>query len=593
MRLPIILITLCCLAVVSQAQDPISISDARKLEFGTIVPRVAGRVTVAGQFRSTAYIQDKTGGIAVFNAPFRLGVQIGDSVVIDSAMLTDFNPTTGAPGTGLSELSGESLRFTVVPVPRIVPSPRTTSLPVIGEGLEGQLVRVRNIKFIEQGAFQGETNYGIVDESEVDLSIRIDGATEIARNSLPIPSALIDLIGVVSQFRGTYQIFPRFATDVGLPPVEKDTVLKSRTIDVSTWNLNWYGSADTTLGPSDKDRQRRSIRQVMDSMGVDLIALQEVLSQEAMTALTDSLSGDYNNLFASDVPTTQKMAFVYNTSTIVPISNGLAVNGGAQAWAGGRFPFRFTFTITVDGKVQQLVVFNIHAKATDSTSALEDYSRRKVDAETFHSYLNDFYSDANVVVTGDFNDNLIGSVVDTSFDSPYISFFSDTSSWSSPTYLLEQQGLSSYVGGLRSFLDHIFISNEVKQTHYRTFLESPQAYLSSYSSTVSDHLPVTTRLWPSGTTGINEEESHAGVLVRISPNPCTDRGSIELTLEHEANVKVVLVDGLGNVIQLLQESLTPQIRLIPIPVHDLATGVYHILVQSNNGIIRKPVVIRK
>ncbi|MBI2793247.1 MAG: endonuclease/exonuclease/phosphatase family protein [Ignavibacteria bacterium] len=593
MRIKIILITICMCMAVSQAQDPMSVSDAKKQVFGTIVSRVAGRVAVGGEFRNTSYIQDRTGGIAVFNAPFHLGVQVGDSVVIDSAVLTEFNQTTGAPGTGTSELSGELLRFTVVPVPRVVPSPRTTSLPIIGEDLEGQLVRVRNVKFIEQGSFQGEMNYGVVDENEGDFSIRLDGATEIATNSLPIPTTPVDLIGVIGQFRGTYQIFPRFASDVGLPPVQIDTVSKNRTIDMSTWNLNWYGSSDTTFGPSDKDRQRRSIRQVMDSMGVDLIALQEVLSQEALTAITDSLSGEYRSLLASDIASAQKMAYIYNASTIVPESNGLAVNGGAQAWAGGRFPYRFTFTTTIGGIVQQLAVFNIHAKATDSATALEDYSRRKIDAETFHAYLNDFYSDANIVVIGDFNDNLAGSVVDTSFESPYISFLADTASWSSPTYLLEQRGLSSYVGGLSSFIDHIIISNEVSPSHYRTFLESPQAYLSPYSSTVSDHLPVTMRLWPSGATGAGEEKSDAGIIVRISPHPCTDRSCIELTLEHEASVRVVLVDALGHSVLLLEESLSPQVRLIPIPVNNLTTGLYQVLVQSNNSIIRRPVVVKK
>lgn len=584
---------ICVCTIFSSAQEPVSLSEARMQEFGSIVTRVAGRVTAAGQFRNTSFIQDGTGGIAVFNSTFSLGVQIGDSVIIDSAQLTEFNQTAGIPGSGLTELTGAAFRFTVVPTPRIEPSPRTTALPNIAESLEGQLVRIRNVKFIEQGTFQGETSYRIVDENDVVFPIRIDAATEIASNTLSIPVGFVNLIGVVSQFQGTYQILPRISADVGITHVENDTVSRNRTIDIASWNLNWYGSSDTSKGPIDKDRQQSGIRRVLDSMNVDLIAVQEVLSQESLAVLTDSLDGEYSNLFAIDISSSQKMAYLYNTATITPESYGLAVNGGSKAWAGGRFPFRFTFTITIDGTAQRLVVFNIHAKATDSATAMEDYSRRKTDAETFHTYLADFYSDANVIVTGDFNDNLLGSVVDTVLDSPYLSFLTDTASWKSTTYALEQSGLATYIGGFRSFIDHFLISNELAQSEYRTYIESPQAYLSSYSSTVSDHLPVTMRLWPSGATSLADEEPESGILMRISPNPCTDRCSIELTLEHETNVKVVLADATGNVMQLLDETLSPQIRVISIPVTYLASGFYYVVVRSNNSVFRQPFVVSR
>ncbi|RPI66504.1 MAG: hypothetical protein EHM43_11320, partial [Ignavibacteriae bacterium] len=125
------------------AQDPISIADARKQAINSKVTKVAGRVSVGTEFRNTSYIQDGTAGIAVFNSTFRLGVKIGDSVVIENATLIEFNASTGVPGSGLLELSGTDLRFTVVPVERVEPRTKTTTIPLIGEGVEGQLVKVR------------------------------------------------------------------------------------------------------------------------------------------------------------------------------------------------------------------------------------------------------------------------------------------------------------------------------------------------------------------------------------------------------------------------------------------------------------------
>jgi hypothetical protein len=58
-----------------------TIAEARKVTAGKAVT-VAGRVTATTQFGSTAYIQDGSAGIAVFNSTFANNVAIGDSVKV-------------------------------------------------------------------------------------------------------------------------------------------------------------------------------------------------------------------------------------------------------------------------------------------------------------------------------------------------------------------------------------------------------------------------------------------------------------------------------------------------------------------------------
>lgn len=578
-------------AAALHAQDPISIADAKQQQFETTVTKVAGRVTVAGQFRNTAFIQDRTAGIAVFNNNFRIGVRIGDSVVIERAILREFGQSTGQPGTGLTQLAGDSLRFTVIPVERIDPTPRNVTIPNILESVEGQLVRVRRVRFIQTGSFQGETTYQVTDQFGNFLDVRLDAATEVAINQLPIPEGDVDLIGAISQFRGTYQLQPRFATDIGLPPIVIDTVSRSRTLDLSTWNLDWYGSADTLRGPRDKNRQRRSIRQVMDSVRSDIYALQEVLTQDALNALSDSIAGSYGSFLATDITSDQKLAYIYNRDVVTPVSRGLAVNGGAQAWANGRFPYRLTFEAKVEGKTHRLIVFNIHGKATDSTTAQQDYDRRKVDAETFHAYLRDFYHDSLVIVMGDFNDEIINTVIDDTKRTPYAVFVDDSTNWFIPTYALAERGLSSYVGGRRSFLDNIMVSNEVKPYVHRTYLETPSAYLSSYSSTVTDHLPVTMRVF-TGNIPVSVQEDIAATGLRVSPNPMSDHGMVEVSMENGGRLSASLIDGMGNVVmELANETVAPSIRLLQIPVTTLASGSYMLRVSVNGTVRTQPVVI--
>ncbi|MBS1562424.1 MAG: hypothetical protein JSS89_12525 [Bacteroidetes bacterium] len=576
------------------AQAPIPIATAKQQALGSKVTKVAGRVTAgAGVFRNTAFLQDGTAGIAVFNNTFRLGVQVGDSVVIENGTLSEFQATSGQPGTGLTQLV-DSIRFTVVPVSRQDATPRTVTIDLVVESLEAQLVRIRRVRFTETGTFR-ERTYQVIDRDNKSIDVRIDGGTEIARNAVPIPEGEFDIIGLVSQFRGTYQIQPRFVTELGLPPLEVDTVAKSRTLDVTTWNLDWFGWPDSTKGPTDKDRQIRSVRQAMDTMKSDIYGLEEITSEESVKRVADSIVGNHGYFYASDIPTDQRMAFIYNKETITPISTGLAVNGGSQAWAGGRFPYRMTFDAQIVGKAKRMVVFVIHAKATDSATGMEDYNRRKTDAETFHAYLNDFYKDSAVIVIGDFNDEVIKSVVDSTLPSPYRVFANDAANWSILTESLDAAGASSYIRGTGSMLDNLMATNEVLPMVYRTFIESPNAYLSSYTTTVSDHLPVTTRFYVDGTTDVNDETSaSASSFLHVAPNPMSAQGRAELVIERAGTVRASMINALGEeVAVLLNEECAPQVRLLQIPAQDLSVGMYSLRVRMNNVTVSTPVVIAR
>lgn len=577
-------------SLAAHAQDPISIADAKKQEFNSTVTKIAGRVTSSVQLSNVVYLQDRTAGIAVFNEQMRNGVKIGDSVVVENATLTEFGQTTGAPGTGLTQLGGTGLRFTVVPVQREEPAAKSTTIPNVGEGNEAVLVKLRKVRFVETGRFEGNRSYNAIDNFGNDIVIRIDRACEIGVNNLEIPSGDVDITGVVSQFRGAYQILPRLAQDVGLPPIAVDTVSKSRTFDITTWNLEWYGTADTTLGQKNKDLQRQRIRIIMDTVQADIFALQEVVSDEALAALSDSIKGTYGRLFATEVTSDQKLAYIFNTKTITPVDNGLAVNGGARAWGNGRFPFRVTLDAKVGDVTKRISIFNIHAKATGDSTAADDYQRRKTDAETFHQYLKDFYGDANVVVMGDFNDRLLTTTVDSTLPSCYSVFLNDQDNWFAATAELERQGLSSYIGFNRGFLDHILVSSEMKPLHYRTFVESPERYLTSYSSTVSDHRPVTGRFYLNAVTSVDEERELSS-NVRISPNPMTTSGMMEIVAQQGGSLRVELSDATGDTQVLFNETISPSIQLVSIPVSELASGTYLVRTTLNGAVTTKNVVV--
>jgi endonuclease/exonuclease/phosphatase family metal-dependent hydrolase len=579
--------------ILAGAQTYISIAQFRQRPFGDSIragERIAARVTVANQFRNTCYIQDGTGGIAVFNSTFRMGVAVGDSVELLSGTLTEFGQTTGQPGTGLAEIAG-SVTYQVIPVPRQEPAPRTASITAIGEALEGMLVRVRNVQFVETGVFQGDRNYTVRNSAGDQLQVRIDANTEIARNSLPIPTQRVDVIGVISQFRGTYQLLPRFASDIGLT-IEQDTVPKDATLDVTTWNLLWFGSTDTTIGVSNKQRQFNSIRLALDSMRSDIYAFQEVVTARVLDSLASTVQGSYAGYLAP-IEQQQKMAYLVNRDAVTVIESGLAVNGGPQAWASGRFPFRLTARCRIGNIERTILLFNIHAKATgDSTTAQDDWLRRKTDAETFHDYLNTFYPNDAVIILGDFNDDVTSSVVSPN-QTPYAVFIEDSTNWRVLTKSLSELGLKSYIGSTLNarMLDHIIISNELFGAIHRTYLEAPNAFLSSYTTTVSDHLPVTVRIRLADVIASVSDEQQ-GTSLRVGPNPASDRAFIEIEVPHSMPLRIELVDLQGrDQITLVDEIASPGIRLVPIDCSRVASGMYSIRVVRDTNSTAIPFVV--
>ncbi len=592
-RLLLSLLSFCILSIHANAQY-ITISAFRSRTVNdTLVKgeKIAGRVSAGTEFRNTSFIQDATGGIAVFNSNFHSAVQIGDSVEISGGQLQDFQAVSGQPKSGLSEIAGSQFVFTLIPAANTAPVAKISAIQSIGEGIEGMLVKVRSVTFTSTGSFQGDKNYFVKNANGDSVQVRIDANTEIAKNNLLIPNGAVDLIGCLSQFRGTYQIQPRFASDIGAT-IDIDTVGKDRTFDVTCWNVKQFmSSIDTTI--KDKQRQLESVKRALDSIQADLVSLEEVANPEGFQRLVDTLAQKSEGRLATEILQDQKMGFIYRKDVVSVSGSGLAVNGGAQAWANGRFPLRLSFTATVNGQSKKMTAFSIHAKATGSGTETADLARRTTDAETFHEYLNNFYANEAVIVLGDFNDDVTTSVVGSGNPTPYKSFVDDATNWTAITKSLSEKGLASYLGSSGRMIDHIVVSNEVVPSVYRTKLETPQAFLSSYTSTVSDHVPVSTRLYLENiVVGVPEEKLLQGATLRIAPNPMHEQGMIEFVNEHAQHIDVEVLDMLGLSVSKLYSGYMPaEIRLFRLSTLELSPGMYTIRCQGESGTIVKSFII--
>jgi phosphatidylserine/phosphatidylglycerophosphate/cardiolipin synthase-like enzyme len=200
---------------------PVSIFDAR-LNDNTGVPvnlnqyvTVNGIVTESNQFGSPSYMQDATGGIAVYDFSFSDSVSIGDEVTI-TGKVTQYS--------GLTELTEVTIDKRVSTGNKVDPV-EVSITDLLNDGLNGNekyesmLVILRNVTVnTATWTVTGSgTNYKLSDGAN-QLDIRVDNNVDFAGQAAP--GGAFDVAGIVSQYQktspyvGGYQLMPRMASDI-------------------------------------------------------------------------------------------------------------------------------------------------------------------------------------------------------------------------------------------------------------------------------------------------------------------------------------------------------------------------------------------
>lgn len=286
---------------------------------------------------------------------------------------------------------------------------------------------------------------------------------------------------------------------------ETDEVAADATLETVTWNIEWYGSGFS--GPSDFEQQTRNIVRVTDSLDADLYAFQEVHEQENLEKLTSKMKG-YRGFIATHVGQSQKMAFAFNTNSIDSLDSGAITSEDVRQeyrsqwdynWASGRTPMYFSFDYTFEGTTEQFYAVVIHGKANtgdNDQEYREAYERRKNAAEGLYHYLLDNHADDNIILLGDYNDDLDESIYYDSSgehaETPYLPFVNDDTNFDALSKKLSDSGESASVN-YEDIIDHITVSNELSDNHVQNstaVYDAPLSYIESYGQTTSDHLPV-------------------------------------------------------------------------------------------------------
>ena len=359
---------------------------------------------------------------------------------------------------------------------------------------------------------------------------------------------------------------------VGKVTLKGNTIDPASTLSVVDWNLNWFGTPEAGFGPADKALQEQNVGTILPTLHADIYALQEVVNEPALANIVASMPGyayvinnygSYSNTTGSTqypLNTIQKLAFVYNTSKIKNIHTDslltLGVNTAADTatayyndFAGGRFPYMLTADVSLSdnngGTITKSIRFiNLHAKA-NTAPVLTAYARRKDGAHALDSLIKADYSSDNVVVLGDFNDDL-NQTITAGVNPPVTSYSSftidDSALYSFPTMPLSPAGQHSDVN-YTSVIDNVVITKPVASLYLpssATVLSDVSGLVSKYGTTTTDHYPVFTQytfapLVPSPVKLLDFTATAQGLLAKLSWTTTSANDSKEFLIERSGD----------------------------------------------------------
>ncbi|MDT0644689.1 DUF5689 domain-containing protein, partial [Zunongwangia sp. F363] len=495
--------------------EPIDIAAARATSIGTKVI-VEGTLTVSDQLGNTAYIQDETGGIAIFGD---LVTEEGLYNIGDSLRVTGVR----AVYNELIQISDvESVEYLGVAENPI--EPVSISLAEM-ENYRGQLVQISDMLFPEPGQlFFGNANYQVSDESGSG-ELRIDGDVEGLVGKTQ-PESCAEVVGVVGRYNDINQLLPRNEADLPCaeefnPTYPGSDISRDLTLDAATWNIEWYGDEANSpaAGSENSDEvQKEAVKEILLGLDADVIAVEEISDEVLFDEMISEMPGyDYVLSDATsypDSPGGQKVGFVFKTETVSINSTramftslhpfydgsdaGLLVDYPAEVdrfYASGRLPFLMNADVTLNGATSNINFIALHARANSSSGPLNRYEMRKYDVEVLKDSLDAHYADKNVMILGDYNDDVDETVADVSTSvSSYVEYVNDAEDYTVLTAILSEQGYRSYAFN-NDVIDHITVTDELDdnyidgsaRVHY-------EFYSSDYTYTASDHFPVSVRL---------------------------------------------------------------------------------------------------
>lgn len=297
------------------------------------------------------------------------------------------------------------------------------------------------------------------------------------------------------------------------------TVERSKTLDIVTWNVEWFGS--TTNGPTNVSLQLENVKKVIEDLDADIYAFQEITSLARFNELAAALpqygavvspaASSGSGTFEEDA---QKLTYLFKKSTVDTLQTKVLLKGVTpellvgypsgrdRFWASGRLPYLMEIQTKKNGTRKTINLVNVHTRSNGGgeSAANPRYAMRKYDVNVLKDSLDTYYANVPLIILGDFNDDLDETVADPNAptvgttETSFINYINDAANYNPITIALSNAGLRTFPS-FENVIDHMIISNEMNDSWVTNSerIYFPYDLIPNYNSTTSDHLPVKAR----------------------------------------------------------------------------------------------------
>ena len=259
----------------------------------------------------------------------------------------------------------------------------------------------------------------------------------------------------------------------------------NETLDIATWNIEWFPKHELTIA---------YVKEAIDSLDVDILAMQEIASTNELNNLSNALGDDWIAFRSGAINSSWgQLAYLINTHSIEFTQEPHTILEGET----NIFAYKAPFVLEFSFNNQQFFLINVHFKCCgdgiiDQENIYDEEYRRRQASELLHNYINEYLSSENVIVLGDFNDELLDSPNNNVFQI-FINDFEN--------YLFADINLANTANednwsfpNWPSHIDHILITNELFDNYedVQTLLIDSMYFnsLNNYDNFISDHRPL-------------------------------------------------------------------------------------------------------
>ena len=258
-------------------------------------------------------------------------------------------------------------------------------------------------------------------------------------------------------------------------------------MDIATWNIEWF--------PKNGQITVDYVSEIITLLNLDIIAIQEVDDTTMFDQMLDSLpsySGYYESSWFAG------LAYIYKTE-LVEINDIYEIYTTSSYW--NAFP-RSPMVMDINFLGENYIIINNHFKCCgdgiiDFDDPSDEENRRYTAINLIKEYIDNNFSNNNVIVLGDLNDDIAESIPNNVFQN----ILYDTLNYRFTDLEIAQGNSSDWsFPNWPSHLDHILITNELFDVVNNAETETIKIdeYLdggwNEYDQNISDHRPVAIKI---------------------------------------------------------------------------------------------------